>query len=77
MLLRLRVDDERSILLALALVLLPVCNLALSGAVHSDETLATTLLRVAGIRAAVVGTLRGVKRVAENVFYGLRIGCLS
>ena len=56
-LLCLRAYDKRAVLLALALVLLPVSNLAFLGAVDGDEAFATALLHVAGVGAAVVGAL--------------------
>ena len=48
------VEFKRTILLALALVNLPVSNLTLPGAVTSDEALPAALVQVAGVGAAVV-----------------------
>ena len=69
MLLRLRVDDKRAVLLALALVLLPVSNLALLGAVDGDEAFATALLYVTGVGAVVVGALARSEASREEAIF--------
>ena len=68
------VEDERRILLALALVPFPVHNLALLGAVASDDAFAAALFQVGGVGAPfVVAVARRCGRADTAVWLFFRI----